>query len=198
MPIDHEVPGIDAWVEVNGRKAEVFDDHDVSARELDEEPAKHQIFKYIESADDAVFTVQVDIRGQVIRNAPPPCNTVIGELYVDGEYIAGRCSPVRLGPVVPDRFRFEAKRVNSRSRPGYVRLLKLVFSSVSTVDDTDAARIAKDLKTAKHLGLIQLRFFAGVDVGDASDRRFDSRASRTLSELAEKSLKGKAISHGTS
>ncbi|KAG7106862.1 hypothetical protein HYQ44_013840 [Verticillium longisporum] len=179
MPIDREVPGIDAWVEVNGQRAEAYNDDDVSSREVNDMPARYQVFKYIESIDNASFTVQAHLSREVTQHAPPPCDTVIGELFVDGKH-------------------FDGKKVESRSRAGYVHLLKLVFSAVSTVDDTDTARIASDLEAAKHLGLIQLRFFTGVDIGHTMAQRPDSTIPTSTSELAEKSLKGKAISHGTS
>ncbi|EEY19186.1 predicted protein [Verticillium alfalfae VaMs.102] len=198
MPIDREVPGIDAWVEVNGQRAEAYDDDDVSSREVNDLPARHQIFKYIESIDNASFTVQVHMSREVTQHALPPCDTVIGELFVDGKHVSSKCASVRPGQGTIDRLRFDGKKVESCSRPGYVHLLKLVFSAVSTVDDTDTARIASDLEAAKHLGLIQLRFFAGVDIGDTMAQRPDSTIPINTSELSEKSLKGKAISHGTS
>lgn len=74
----------------------------------------------------------------------------------------------------------------------------LFETNSAPVDDTDTARIASDLEAAKHLGLIQLRFFTGVDIGHTMAQRPDSTIPTSTSELAEKSLKGKAISHGTS
>lgn len=68
------------------------------------------------------------------------------------------------------------------------------------MDSTERARVEKDMASAKDLGLIQVHIKKGVSLGHSSDpsrtRKHDSEGCAT--NLAEKALKGKAISHGTS
>lgn len=67
------------------------------------------------------------------------------------------------------------------------------------VDDAPKERIEKDLKTAKGLGTIEVKFTRAIEHGPLPARTRDgSSVNLTSFELAEKSLKGKAVSHGTS
>lgn len=65
------------------------------------------------------------------------------------------------------------------------------------VDDAQKERIESDLKVAKTLGTIEVRFSRVIEEGIGSVRHADALVPRSF-ELAEKSLKGKAVSHGTS
>ncbi|KAM0325325.1 hypothetical protein ACHAQA_007310 [Verticillium albo-atrum] len=196
MAIDSAVPGIEAWVEVNGVRATEYQDDD-GEQGVNELGARHQLCKYIESADNAVFTVQVDLTSHVLRNVPLPCDTLVTYLFVDGNPIRSTCSFVRPMLADPIRIHFEGKHVDSQY-PGYINVNKLVFSAVSTVDDADTLRIENDLRTARNIGLIQLRFCVGTNRGPLENYHWPQQAENHASELAEKSLKGKAISHGTS
>lgn len=66
------------------------------------------------------------------------------------------------------------------------------------VDDANRKRVAEDLKTAKNLGLIRIVVWRIVIKGDG--RPLSSRDNHKFTEgglsLAEKALKGRAITHG--
>ena len=67
------------------------------------------------------------------------------------------------------------------------------------MDTTERAQVEKDAAAAKNLGLIQVRVKKGVrreNSSRAHSRRRESNGCAT--NLAEKALKGRAISHGTS
>jgi hypothetical protein len=74
-----------------------------------------------------------------------------------------------------------------------------LLADKNSVDDAPKERIEKDLKTANGLGTIEVKFTRAIEYGPIPARTRDSGgANLTGFELAEKSLKGKAVSHGTS
>lgn len=79
-------------------------------------------------------------------------------------------------------------------------MAKFRFASVSTVDDVNKKRVTEDMKVAQHLGLIRVCVFRVICKGETSQRPPSRHALKTGTDglsLAEKSLKGKAVSHGT-
>ncbi|KAI1115092.1 hypothetical protein F5Y14DRAFT_460911 [Nemania sp. NC0429] len=68
---------------------------------------------------------------------------------------------------------------------------------MSIVDDRNAARIQKDIKATKDLGIIQIEVERHIYRGELPPSQ-DADSTTTTLEVAEKALKGKAISHSTS
>ena len=64
------------------------------------------------------------------------------------------------------------------------------------VDDAAKARVERDAQIAKDLGLIQVRLRFGTEYGRSNVPAVVQVKEKTL-DLAEKSLKGKSISHGS-
>lgn len=67
------------------------------------------------------------------------------------------------------------------------------------MDDNTKCRLEKDKKVATDLGCIDVKVYRVIDLGRGRDCEYHGPAAQTPSsfELAEKSLKGKDISHGT-
>lgn len=65
------------------------------------------------------------------------------------------------------------------------------------VDDAQKERVESDIKAAKGLGTIEIKFTRAIEYGPSYSRPYYDVKPRDF-ELAEKSLKGKAVSHGTS
>lgn len=63
------------------------------------------------------------------------------------------------------------------------------------VDDTEAERLRKDKKVAERLGIVEVRILRGIKGHLRSSSTMKLKTNNF--ELAEKSLKGKAVSHGT-
>ncbi|KAI1189924.1 hypothetical protein F5B17DRAFT_389457, partial [Nemania serpens] len=89
----------------------------------------------------------------------------------------------------------EAISYSKESQKCYCRAMK--FSLITKVHHNDATRMQKDTESTKSLGLIQVsierRFVKGL-VKPVSNFPVDT----AVLEVAEKALKGKAISHATS
>ena len=65
------------------------------------------------------------------------------------------------------------------------------------MDDADKGRVKKDAQRAKHLGEIEVlvrRVIVGDDIKDASKNRGQQNGELSI---AEKALKGRALSHAT-
>lgn len=64
------------------------------------------------------------------------------------------------------------------------------------MDDTDTRRVKQDIKRAKHLGLIEVKV-RRVLVGETiPEPQYRDKENAEFS-IAEKALKGRAVSHGT-
>jgi hypothetical protein len=72
-------------------------------------------------------------------------------------------------------------------------------NTVSLVDDANARRVKEDLKRAKHLGLIRVKMYRTVKPPTTAARYRDADEAKEKHDLsiAEKALKGRAVSHGT-
>jgi hypothetical protein len=66
------------------------------------------------------------------------------------------------------------------------------------VDDVQSERVEQDREIAKSLGVIEVKVYRGIDQGTHAATARAAKNDQKSFELAEKSLKGKAISHGTS
>ncbi|KAI1505430.1 hypothetical protein F5X99DRAFT_244249 [Biscogniauxia marginata] len=197
MAILKEVPGVEVTVQVNDRDAIEYDDPHASEQESDAaSPTSHN---YIESIDDANFSVCVVATSQYRWGYP--YHDIELKVLADGQFIrcqfiserdltAGRC--VRS---IKGRRAFDPKK-----KEWYQQLCR--FAAVSTVDDSKRDRVQSDKKVAAKLGVIEVRLRRIRNSGNyrrLSPQDFPaiSTQSDRKYEIAEKSMKGKAISHGT-
>ncbi|KAI1483800.1 hypothetical protein F4774DRAFT_104262 [Daldinia eschscholtzii] len=195
MAVLEDVPGIEVVVQVAGRDAIEYEDPNASERETRDATCPTST-KYIECIDGAEFSIRTTITNayQWGHNK----NGVDLRLRVDGNAIYGSVLMAR------DMINGVVTKIKKGQKSYCTRINKWVlqrfkFSAVDVVDDSKKDRIEDDIKIAKHLGLIEVRIFRCIPLGSrpAAMMRPTFKQGDKL-ELAEKSLKGKAISHGTS
>ncbi|POR37780.1 Uncharacterized protein TPAR_02027, partial [Tolypocladium paradoxum] len=150
---------------------------------------------YIESTSGLSFSVQTTVTPEFERIAPYDALAV--RVYIDGQYIHGEWyykSDINWT-------RSFIREISSGSTPsdrkGFVVRRTFTFAPVSCVEDVARTRIVQDAKTARSLGVI--RVTASVGRGEKAVLYAGNtfRGNQKL-ELAEKAMKGKELSHGTS
>ncbi|KAI8634043.1 hypothetical protein F5Y19DRAFT_461548 [Xylariaceae sp. FL1651] len=194
MAILEDVPGIEVTVDCGGRSLHELEDP--NAHDDDGAAACPTANKYIECIDDAEFAVIIKVDNGYewgYRN-----HVLVATTYVDGQHIRGivlRSSDTRYESSIS---RVRGHQVYSSVFNSW-SLRRFKFALVKTVDEAQKERVQDDLKTAKNLGTIEVTFTRAIEHGPSSrPYRDNSDAKSGDFELAEKSLKGKAVSHGTS
>ncbi|TGJ87076.1 hypothetical protein E0Z10_g1697 [Xylaria hypoxylon] len=191
MAINDDVPGLAVTVRCHERPLHELEDpnsHD------DDAVACPTTSKYIECVDDTEFDLSIVVDSTYhwgYRN-----HILIASTYVDGKHIRGsviRSRETDLGGLGIRQIK--GQEVCNSSGLWSVRKFK--FAPVKTIDDAQKERVESDLKVAKTLGTIEIKFMRAIEYGPGTSRHNHSAKSGTF-ELAEKSLKGKAVSHGTS
>ncbi|XXG96764.1 hypothetical protein Hte_003055 [Hypoxylon texense] len=191
MAVLEDVPGFKVVVVVAGEKATEYDDPNDADRER---PAWPTSSKYIECIDDAEFSVKAYITGDYAwgyRN-----HELRMDVTADGHQVSSKL-----------RTRYDDPRVHFKGRETYCNRTqqwvrqKCKFSAISTVDDAKEERVKSDIKIAKDLGLIEVKIWRCIRVGPSAYQSSSPQPHverNNKLELAEKSLKGRATSHGTS
>ncbi|KAI0502814.1 hypothetical protein F5B22DRAFT_652697 [Xylaria bambusicola] len=194
MAISEDVPGIKVSVRVHQQPLPEFDDPD--AHDRDDAAAHPLETKYIECVDDAHFDISYVVDSTYAWGY---CNHVlIATSYIDGQYIRGHIlyeKDTKFGGLAVGVV--DGKEVCSSS--GMWSKRRFRFAAVKTVEDqTSKLRIERDLQVVKGLGTIEVKFTRAIKSGNEYTRNHASGCTSATLELAEKSLKGKAVSHGTS
>lgn len=191
MAILTRIPGIDVSVHVNGQPAKEYhspcrdDDHTLPIPD----PPSHEC--YIESKSGQTYTVEVTIApGLKLPGERIPCI----HLYVDGKYIEGAvsihwdssrsCHFSLIGPVM-----LSPNKVH--------RTQKLTFSPVTTVEETVKAIIKRDARISADLGTIVVVVHTCTLSGESPVHTTRNYKQEEKFTLAEKSMKGRELSHGT-
>ncbi|OTB13772.1 hypothetical protein K445DRAFT_158486 [Daldinia sp. EC12] len=197
MAVLEDVPGIEVVVQVAGRDAIEYEDPNASERETRDATCPTST-KYIECIDGAEFSIRTTItngyqwghsKSAVELRFRIDGNAIDGSVLMTKDMINGVVTKIKEGQ------KSYCTQINK-----WV-LQKFKFSAVDVVDDSKKERIEDDIKIARHLGLIEVRIFRCIHLHLGRQpptlRRPTLKQGDKL-ELAEKSLKGKAISHGTS
>ncbi|KAI8962419.1 hypothetical protein F5Y11DRAFT_322987 [Daldinia sp. FL1419] len=193
MAIIRDVPGVEVIVQVAGNDAIEYEDPNASERE-NESAAFPTSTKYIECIDGAEFVVKMRIT-EVIQWSNKH-DAFEFSIRIDGKPIPG--TVLRKGITGREVSTGEKKGVKVYvPQTGAWTRQNFRFSAVDVVDDAKRNRIEEDIETAKDLGLIQVCVYRCLYLGYTTVRAHVPITSNKF-ELAEKSLKGKAISHGTS
>ncbi|KAI3336614.1 hypothetical protein HD806DRAFT_11720 [Xylariaceae sp. AK1471] len=195
MAILEEVPGIEVAVQIDGKDVIEYDPNDEEERSLATGTQCPTVTKYIECVNDAEFAIRMT--ASLGYKWGYKNHSLIFRVSIDGVAHHGRF----LGkPVSPCRQQesIMADIHGFCSQAQKWKVYKLKFSPVGTIDDCPKERVAQDLAIAKNLGLIKvavIRCTKGRSRPARTKNVLDSN--RQKFELAEKSVKGKAISHGT-
>ncbi|KAL7627141.1 hypothetical protein AAE478_003917 [Parahypoxylon ruwenzoriense] len=193
MAILEDVPGVELTVVVNGRDAVEYEDPAPPEQEPAGCPSSS---KYIECVDGAEFTIKSRITSDYewgYRN-----HAVRIDFMVDGKLIRCKVSkqPNAVNGVA-EQVLDGLKSYCSKTRQWMLHRFK--FAAISTIDDSRKDRVESDMKVAKNLGLIEAHVYRCLYLGSRSSSTGRSRDGGTDKfSLAEKSLKGRALSHGTS
>ncbi|KAK7977449.1 hypothetical protein PG996_003503 [Apiospora saccharicola] len=191
MTINEDVPGVHVAVQINGADVTEY-----AAPDAGDDDAPHPtVTKYIECIDDTKFAIRMGVNGAYewgYRN-----HALSLQVYVDGHWVIGKLfrNPAHQGFFAsPDESIIRGREeINPSTNEWELRNFK--FASVTTVDEAQHERVKNDLKIATKLGVIEVRVLRGIIGGEIVTRPGNIKNSKF--ELSEKSLKGKAVSHGT-
>ncbi|KAG6112837.1 hypothetical protein E4U13_004102 [Claviceps humidiphila] len=150
---------------------------------------------YIESKSGQTYTVDISTTPELRL---PPTKSLLMYLSVDGEKVHGVfATPTSLkGIPVPIKHSFIGPQ-RASSTPGYIIQDKLRFSPVSTVEESSKTKLERDSKIVANLGIIEVEIFS-CTLLQAKPYILPSRRSRDEAlTIAEKAMKGKELSHGT-
>ncbi|KAK1596120.1 uncharacterized protein LY79DRAFT_80081 [Colletotrichum navitas] len=201
MAIIRDFPGVKVTVRVDGRDATEYDDPDGFETDTNRKNARWRTFRYIESKDDAFFSIRYQVDNSHRWEGPDHAFALT--LYVDGKRADGTvCEAQRFLNHDPF-YVWEGIIEGSRQRSitsSYDRLNKFKFSKVTTFDDAANDRVKADTAKANLLGVIEVFIYPIIITGPSryTNSRHYHDAQDGNFEIAEKALKGRAVSHGTS
>ncbi|KAJ0124950.1 hypothetical protein J7T55_006293 [Diaporthe amygdali] len=187
--------GLEVKVKVNGSVAAEYPDEEPDIDGDAWGPATKISYHYVESIDNAEFAIHVGVpsgsnAGQKwIRHSRKHALTFW--LAFDGGRDAAR-------KTIHQRSNsFLLEGVHNWAR---TTMRKFRFAPVSTVDDDDKTRVATDMKVAQDLGLIRVSVYRTIIENEIKTRSSPHPVPNLAADticLAEKAVKGKAVSHGT-
>ncbi|KUI73783.1 hypothetical protein VM1G_09341 [Cytospora mali] len=187
--------GIEAKILVDGSAATEYTPDEEPEIEGDNfGPSTRVCCRYVEAIDNAHFALHAGI-----ASVNSPGNKWLEESWENGfSFGISIDGGKTVSSQIVQQYQYDTLQGVIDGQTGTIR--KFRFASVSTVDDASKNRVAKDLKAAKNLGLIRLVIrrvvVTSITRNSASPIDTSNLANGEIS-LAEKALKGKAISHGT-
>ncbi|WYZ43695.1 hypothetical protein EsH8_VII_000131 [Colletotrichum jinshuiense] len=192
MAVIDGLPGVEFTVRINGSEEACteYDDPDPPRSKVSSGSATHSVFKVIESQDDATFAIHLVVQNRKRWIKKTKGLAVI--VYIDGHLVASKAYRHMHCDGKTLQCHFDGIETES-ANPGMTTIKNFCFSPIKTVEDRPD-RFVEDKKTAEHLGIIEITL-SRVKVHGASQPR--KWAHRSQTELAEKALKGKNLSHGT-
>ncbi|KAM6529964.1 hypothetical protein FALCPG4_008086 [Fusarium falciforme] len=211
MAILPDVPGLIASVIVAGQPATEYEPPDDGEIPTDPDqsfarlPACH---RYIESKTGATFKIRVDVTSAFAF--PGNSDILLTRVFIDGSKETGvrvRKDDVPTTCHVSQTTRFDA----ALNQEVYK---KFIFAPVTTTEDMDSDKVARDAKRVQELGTIKVVVTAARFEGYRESKPSSRRASGDVRnpgsssqqaidhtqslEVAEKAMKGKELSHGAS
>ncbi|KAI0535622.1 hypothetical protein GGR58DRAFT_529297 [Xylaria digitata] len=188
MAILTNLPGVQVTVQIASEDAKEYD-----AGEEEQPPAEHPacpiVTKYIESIDDAQFVIKVTASSDYEWGYQN--HALRATVNIDGNHISSKTISSPRESTISNKKAFCQQSQNWKK-------YELRFSAVSTIEDHHQERLEGDLEAVKHLGLIRVTIDRCIVRQSAPRTKRRSVHRIQKFEFLEKSLKGKAISHGTS
>ncbi|KAF4449110.1 hypothetical protein F53441_7506 [Fusarium austroafricanum] len=198
MAVLREVPHVSARIRVAGELATEYDplvDEETVANTSREGSQIPTRYCYIESTSGAEFSVEVTASHDF--KFPQDCDSLVANVYLDGQWMTSRIAIKPQGHAVSITVTISDIKCSSDTS-GHSVFKKFVFAPITKNSDSITSdKATKDIKRAETLGVIHLILEAGQHKG-SMDRKLPIRHDSVDLELAEKALKGKAISHATS
>ncbi|KAK1983182.1 hypothetical protein LZ30DRAFT_588998 [Colletotrichum cereale] len=192
MAVIDGLPGVKVSIRLNDSTEDwgEYDDPDPPQTPATSGTATHSISKFIESQDDTNFSVHFEVKEA--RRWIQGNRGLVMATYVDGTYI--KSSLYRESELKSQVLQGKVGGYTEASdKPGRAILKPFMFTTIKQVED-GGARVTKDLKIAKHLGNVEV-VISRVNIQGRTDWKPDIVTSKT--ELAEKAMKGRNLSHGT-
>lgn len=199
-----KVPGISVTLSSGGVDLNEYEDHD----ELVEGGLTEKtVVKYVEAISAAEYMVKIDITPQY----KPDCYQLLLYVYVDGKNITSRVC------AFGDSWNGQSFRVlgaEDIDEYGVVTLRNLKFSSITLgengslhsrystdlcflVEDTDSSQVKKDIKAIVDVGEVCVKIYR-ANYGVIIANRATVHIGQAITDISEKALKGKDVSHSTS
>ncbi|RCI11776.1 hypothetical protein L249_7147 [Ophiocordyceps polyrhachis-furcata BCC 54312] len=192
MAIIPEFDGLTVIVKIDGKTATEYPVPEDFDQLPEEESAKQPICCFIESASGLSFSVKASTNSAF--KAPPPFDHLTLQVWVDGNHVLGNFQLLSEGPV-----KLKIDRCDQTSTiPGCVESRRLIFSSVSGVDGATESTIDRDVRVASKIGTIKAELslaYGGTKVENHGSG-YQIPRSDTALQLAEKSMKGRELTHG--
>ncbi|KAG6019483.1 hypothetical protein E4U40_006979, partial [Claviceps sp. LM458 group G5] len=172
---------------------------------------------YIESKSSHNYTVDISVTPEFRL---PPTKSLLMYLSVDGQRFHGVFTTLKSqkGTAQPFKYSFIGPQ-RASSIPGYMIQDKLTFSPVSTgwcairsspvsysswltdnlliVEESSKTKLDRDAKIVANLGIIEVEVFLGTIFQDKRCTLPSRRSQDEALTIAEKAMKGKELSHGT-
>jgi len=214
MAILPAVPGLEVTIQSFNEDLPEYDDEgDFTQSKFAHLPEGKRSQKYVECKTDAEFRIRLVVKHPYKMD----CQSLAFKANVDGHGIAQatcteawftRCSgyymeliTARLDRISPTELSSRTLKFSSikkgRSSTFSIRFHILILS---TVDDPDSHRVKKDAKALAGIGEIVVSVHRAVqrDSNIPAVGNYNLAQHKPPAEVAEKALKGKAISHGVS
>ncbi|KAI0973017.1 hypothetical protein F4678DRAFT_35141 [Xylaria arbuscula] len=197
MAIHDDVPGIEVTVRCHKRPLPELDDPNAHVDDDDDVSPCPSTTKYIECIDDTEFDVSIAVNSDYPWGYRD--HLLAARTYIDGEYVSGEVIHSGLIKYGRPELRTVTGKLVKHHSSGIWSVRKCKFAAVKTIDDARKERVQSDLKIAKDIGTIEIRFKRALDSG-LRPTSYGGAVNLQAGafELAEKSLKGKAVSHGAS
>ncbi|OBT76398.1 hypothetical protein VF21_03624 [Pseudogymnoascus sp. 05NY08] len=192
MAILEAVPGVDVSILINGQ---LIEEHIDADEEVEGPLAPKTVVRYIEAISDAEFAVKASVL-PAFRENKQAVDDLVFHVKVDGKWAAGIIWQSAVGNIhSPWNSNIEGFYCDDATGRSTVNPFK--FSDVEIVEVADKAKIDQDVKDAAALGQITvevLRAKSGPITNSGYRAKLPEQA---LSEISEKAIKGRALSHGT-
>ncbi|KAI6085645.1 hypothetical protein F4821DRAFT_260780 [Hypoxylon rubiginosum] len=188
MAILQEVPGVAVTIRVNDVDCVEYDDPNASEQPLDKPTSS----KYIESPDDAEYTIHIKIDSAYdwsYKNHMMGVTAASDGLHISSDVFTKDNEVTERDISAREEFCQDTNHWHSR---------KPMFSRVKIVNNATEERIESDNEMSEKLGLIEVHVIRVTNDGQVQGNNDESkRQARASVTCAEESVKGKAISHGT-
>ena len=218
MAIISSIPGLEVWINVDGKPATEYDDPENEVQGLGlaefDVPPNHGpqppcIIKYIEAKPGVPFSFHY-LGTPSVRK---PGQQILPRLWIDGVKFYGeydtKHDPVRGAPVTAVRCSYDPKDGYRRSfvfspleigkDPSITLFRRLGRAADTSADAVEAGPVPeKDTQDVKHYGILQVAFFHTAKPRNIF-KKYDIRSSggnggdTGTHRIEEKALKGKAV-----
>ncbi|KAB5585798.1 hypothetical protein GE09DRAFT_1180965 [Coniochaeta sp. 2T2.1] len=183
--------GLSVTVHIDGADTVEYEDPEPSQDK--KFPEARVVSHYIQSEDDKEYQIHCQVLRQHSWLSEADGRVLSVHAYTDGHWRSGQIYDRRKSK---DFVLSIDGTMDTPPGASYSTLSKFKFDAVTTVDAADVETIKTDSAAAVSLGTIRIEVWCGLEQGAClPPARTDKQAKLSL---AEKALKGKAVSHGTS